>query len=44
MCVGICLSPCCHLLVTKLGFGCCDVELVLVEFEFVQQLLGEAQP
>ena len=44
-CVGTCLSRCCHLLVTELGFGCCDVELVLVAFEFVQQQpLGKAQP
>lgn len=43
-CIGTCLILCCHLLVTRLEFGCRDVELVLVEFEFVQQLLGEAQP
>lgn len=36
-CVGICVSLCWQLLVTKLGFGCCDIELVKFKF-------GEAQP
>jgi len=43
-CGSTCLSLCCHLLVTRLGFGCCDVELVLVESESAQELIGETQP
>lgn len=42
-CIGTSLRFCCHLLKTRLVFGFCDVELVLVEFEFVQQLLRDAQ-